>query len=69
MQAFWKWTRVIVPFLCAPALSFIFQMSSRAAPQKAVERGLDVRIVTKKLVYRRGSTIDVEFVIKNTWSS
>ena len=39
MQAFWKWTRVIVPFLCAPALSFIFQMSSRAAPQKAVELG------------------------------
>jgi hypothetical protein len=62
MQAFWKWTA----FWCASALLFIFQMSSRAAPQKAVEHGLDVRIVTEKLVYRRGSTIDVEFVIKNT---
>jgi hypothetical protein len=66
MRALSKWTSIKLPFLCAPALLFIFQMSSRAAPQKAVERGLDVRIVTEKLVYRRGSTIDVEFVIKNT---
>jgi hypothetical protein len=66
MPAFSKWTSFKVPFLCVPALLFIFQMSCRAAPQKVVERGLDVRIVTEKRVYNRGSTIDVEFVIKNT---
>jgi len=54
MRAFWKRTRVTVPFLGAPALLFIFQTSSRAAPQKAGERGLDVRIVTEKLAKRKG---------------
>jgi hypothetical protein len=51
--------------VCAYALvNFSYVLQSSAAESSRARP--DAQIVTDKRVYRRGSTIDVEFVIKNT---